>query len=189
MEGQGLPVDDLEAMLPAVGVILPPGSQLKGGTLAVNFTTTGPVDKLITTGTVRLENSALAGFNLGSKLSAISALSGKAPAQKDTTIQSFSANVRVAPDGTRAENINLIVPTLGTATGAGTVSPNNALDFKMKADNIPFLIVGTTSDPKFVPDVKGIAGSLMQNALTGNKPGQKNPLSGVSDMFKKKPPN
>jgi AsmA protein len=188
LEGQGLPVDDLEAMLPAVGVILPSGSQLKGGTLAVSFSTTGPMDKLVTTGTVRLENSALAGFNLGSKLSAISALSGKAPAQKDTTIQNFSANVRVAPEGTRADNISLIVPTLGNATGAGTVSPSNALDFKMKAENIPFLIQGTTSDPKFVPDVKGIAGSLMQNALSGNKNGQKNPLGGVTDMFKKKPP-
>jgi AsmA protein len=190
LEGQGLPVDDLEAMLPAVGVILPSGSRLKGGTLAVNFSSNGPVDKLVTTGTVRLENSALAGFNLGSKLSAISALSGKGAAQqKDTTIQNFSANVRVAPEGARADNISLIVPTLGNATGAGTVSPSNALDFKMKADNIPFLIQGTTSDPKFVPDVKGMAGSLMQNALTGNKNGQKNPLSGVSGMFKKKPPN
>lgn len=187
LEGQGLPVDDLEAMLPAVGVILPSGSQLKGGTLAVNFTITGPVDKLVTTGTVHLENSALAGFNLGSKLSAVSALSGKAPAtQKDTTIQNFSANVRVAPEGTRADNISLIIPTLGNATGAGTVSPSNALDFKMKADNIPFMIQGTTSDPKFLPDVKGMAGSLMQNAL-GNKTGQKNPLGGVSGLFKKKP--
>ena len=192
LEGQGLPVDDLEAMLPAVGVILPSGSQLKGGTLSVNFSTTGPVDKLVTTGTVRLENAALAGFNLGSKLSSISALSGKGGGQqqqqqqqKDTTIQNFSADVRVAPEGTRADNINLVVPTLGTATGAGTVSPSNALDFKMKADNIPFLIQGTTSDPKFVPDVKGMASGLMQNALGKN--GQKNPLSGVSGMFKKKP--
>ena len=189
LEGQGLPVDDLEAMLPAVGVILPSGSQLKGGTLALNFTITGPVDKLVTTGTVRMENSALAGFNLGSKLSAISALSGKGAAQqqKDTVIQNFSANVRVAPEGTRADNISLIVPSLGTATGEGTVSPSNALDFKMKADNIPFVIQGTTSDPKFVPDVKGMASGLMQNALGGNKAGQKNPLSGVSGMFKKKP--
>ena len=188
LEGQGLPVDDLEAVLPAVGVILPSGSQLKGGTLAANFTSTGPVDKLVTTGTVRLENSALAGFNLGSKLSAISALSGKGGgAQKDTTIQNFSANVRVAPEGTRAENISLIVPTLGNAIGAGTVSPSNALDFKMKADNIPFLIQGTTSDPKFLPDVKGMAGGLLQNALSGNKTGQKNPLSGMSGLLKKKP--
>ena len=30
-----MPVDDLEGMLPAVGVILPTGSRLKGGTLSV----------------------------------------------------------------------------------------------------------------------------------------------------------
>src|ERR1700688_1337854 len=186
LEGQGLPVDDLEAELPAVGVILPSGSQLKGGTMAANFTITGPVDKLVTVGTVHLENSALAGFNLGSKLSSISALSGKSGTQqKDTTIQTFSANVRVAPEGTRAENINLVVPSLGTATGAGTVSPSNALDFKMVADNIPFAITGTTSDPKFMPDVKGMASGLMKGALQGNKLPTKNPLGGVSGMFKK----
>jgi AsmA protein len=190
LEGQGLPVDDLEAVLPAVGVILPSGSQLKGGTLALNFTIVGPVDKTVTAGTIRMENAALANFNLGSKLSAISALSGKGAAQqqKDTVIQNFSSNVRVAPEGTRADNINLVVPSLLTATGAGTVSPSNALDFKMKADNIPFVISGTTSDPKFLPDVKGMAGSLLQDALGGNKPGQqKNPLGGLSGMFKKKP--
>lgn len=189
LEGQGLPVDDLEAVLPAVGVILPSGSQLKGGTLALNFTIVGPVDKTVTAGTVRMENAALANFNLGSKLSAISALSGKGAAQqqKDTVIQNFSSNVRVAPEGTRADNINLVVPSLLTATGAGTVSPSNALDFKMKADNIPFVISGTTSDPKFLPDVKGMAGSLLQDALSGNKTGQKNPLGGLSGMFKKKP--
>jgi AsmA protein len=185
LKGQGLPVDDLEAMLPAVGVVLPPKSQLKGGTLALDFSTTGPVDKLVTVGTFKLENSALAGFSLGSKMSAISALGGKGAGEKDTTIQTFSANVHVAPDGTRAESINLIVPSLGTVTGAGTVSPSDALDFKMKADVIPFLIEGTTADPKFVPDVKGMAGGLLKNAL-GDKNGT-NPLSGVSGMFKKKP--
>jgi AsmA protein len=185
LKGQGLPVDDLEAMLPAVGVVLPPKSQLKGGTLALDFSTVGPVDKLVTTGTFKLENSALAGFSLGSKMSAISALGGKGAGEKDTTIQAFSADVHVAPDGTRAEKINLIVPSLGTVTGAGTVSPSDALDFKMKADVIPFLIEGTTADPKFVPDVKGMAGGLLKNAL-GDKNGN-NPLSGVSGMFKKKP--
>ena len=186
LNGQGMPVDDLEAMLPAVGVVLPPKSQLKGGTLAMNFSITGPVDKLVTAGTVKLENSALAGFSMGSKMSAISALGGKGAGEKDTTIQNFSADVHMAPDGTRAENIDLIVPSLGTVTGAGTVSPSNALNFKMKADNIPFLIEGTTSDPKFLPDVKGMAGGLLNNAL-GNKSGQNNPLSGVPGMFKKKP--
>lgn len=184
MVGQGMPVDDLEAMLPAVGVVLPPKSQLKGGTLAINFTIVGPVDKLVTTGTIKMENSALAGFSLGSKMSAISALGGKGAGEKDTTIQNFSADVRVAPEGTRADNIDLVVPSLGTVTGAGTVSPSNALDFKMKADAIPFTIQGTTEDPKFAPDLKGMAGSLLKGL--GDKNGQ-NPVSGLTGMFKKKP--
>jgi AsmA protein len=184
LDGQGMPVDDLEAMLPAIGVTLPPKSELKGGTVATHFTIVGPVDKLVTTGTIRLENSTLAGFSLGSSLSAVSALGGKGSGGKDTVIQNLSANLRVAPDGTRADDVNLTIPTLGTLTGAGTVSPSNALDFKMKADAIPFLIQGTTSDPKFIPDVKGMAGSLLNNAL-GSKNGQKNPLGGLGGLLKK----
>lgn len=192
LAGQGMPVDDLEAMLPALGVTLPSGSRLKGGTLTVNFNILGPVDKLVTTGTLRLENTALAGFNLSSKLSSISALSGKNTGGSDTVIQNFSSDVRVAPDGTKADNINLNVPSFGVLTGAGTVSPANALDFKMSASlgglmkvggSIPFFIQGTTSDPKFVPDVKGMASGLFKNAL-GNQSGQKkNPLGG---LFNKK---
>ena len=184
--GQGMPVDDLEAVLPAVGVVLPPKSQLKGGTLEMTFSITGPVDKLVTAGAFKMVNSALAGFNLGSAMSAVSALSGKAPSGNDTTIQNFSADVHMSPEGTRADNIDLIVPSLGTVTGAGTVSPSNALAFKMKADNIPFLVEGTTAAPKFVPDVKGMAGSLLNDALS-NKSGQNSPLNGLSGMFKKKP--
>jgi len=210
LSGQGMPVDDLEAMLPALGVVLPPKSTLKGGTLNTNLAIEGPVNKLVTTGTIRLENSALAGFNLGSRLQAVSALSGKTTGGNDTTIQNFSSDVHVAPDGTRAENINLTIPAFGVLTGAGTVSSSNALNFKMNANlsggavtgvaqmaglgskggSIPFFIQGTTSDPKFVPDVKGMAGGMLQQALQGNKanPGQTNPLSGLSGLFKKKKP-
>jgi|CZKJ01.1.fsa_nt_gi AsmA protein len=187
LDGQAMPVDDLEAMLPAVGVILPPKSQLKGGTLAINFSIAGPVDKLVETGTIRMQNSALSGFSLGSKMSAISALGGKGAGEKDTAIQNFSADVHATAESTRADNINLAVPSLGTVTGAGTVSPSNALDFKMKADAIPFLIQGTTADPKFVPDVKGMAGSMLNGALGGAKNGTKSPLGGVSGLLNKKP--
>jgi AsmA protein len=185
LSGQGMPVDDLEAMLPAVGVVLPPKSQLKGGTLAIEFLIAGPVNKLVTTGTIKLQNSALAGFSLGSAMSAISALGGKGAGEKDTTIQNFSADVHVAPEGTRADNIDLIVPSLGTVTGTGTVSANNTLDFKMKADAIPFMIEGTTADPKFVPDLKGMATGLVKGVAGKN--GLAAPVSGVSGMFKKKP--
>jgi AsmA protein len=186
LDAPSMPVDDLEAMLPALGVILPPKATLKGGTLSTNMTISGPVDKLVTVGTVKLENSTLANFNLGSKLSAISALSGKKTGD-DTVIQNFSSDVRVAPEGTKADNINLNVPSVGVVTGGGTVTPANQLDFKMKADvsgmGIPFSVGGSTADPKFVPDVKGMATGMLKG-LGGA--GEK-PVTGLTGLFKKKP--
>jgi AsmA protein len=197
LNAQGMPVDDLEAMLPALGVVLPPKSQLKGGNLNTNLTIVGPVDKLVTAGPIKMENATLANFNLGSKLSAISALSGKTNATgNDTVIQNFSSNVRVAPEGTRADDINLTVPSIGVVTGAGVVSPSNEMAFKLAANiggmgAVPFTVSGTTSDPKFMPDVKGIAGGLLKNALNGTgKPDQQNPVDTVMGLFnKKKPPS
>ena len=190
LNGPGMPVDDLEAMLPALGVVLPPKATLKGGDLNVSLAILGPVNQLVTTGTIRLENSELANFNLGSKLSAISALSGKsAGTGNDTTIQNFSSDVRVAPEGTQANNINLTVPALGVLTGAGKVSPANELAFKMNASmsglEIPFGIAGTTADPKFVPDMKGTAEGLLKGLAGPGK--QQSPASSVMGLFKKKP--
>jgi AsmA protein len=195
--GDKMPVDDLEAMLPAVGVILPPKATLKGGHLIVNVVSSGPVDKLVSTGSVKMENTQLANFNLGEKMgAAISALSGKNTGN-DTTIQNFSSDVKMSPAGTEANNVNLTVPAIGVLTGAGTVSPSNELAFKMKADvqgaGIPFGITGTTSNPKFTPDVKGIATGLLQGYLNnqgkGNNQQQQDPINGVIGLFgKKKPP-
>lgn len=191
LNGPGMPVDDLEAMLPALGVVLPPKASLKGGSLNVNLAIAGAVDKLVTTGTVRMENTELANFDLGSKMAAISALAGKKTGN-DTTIQNFSSDVRVAPEGTQANNINLTVPSIGVLTGTGTVSPSNELAFKMNADvsgmGVPFGIQGTTSDPKFVPDVKGMAKGLLQGALAGKGNNQQNPVSNVMGLFSKKKP-
>jgi len=208
LNGSDMPVDELEAMLPAMGVVLPSGSQLKGGTLSANLDIVGPADKLVITGPIRLSNTKLAGFDMGSKLSAVSALSGKHTGGTDTTIQNFSSTVRVAPDGTQANAINLTIASLGVVTGAGTVSPAGALNFKMNANlsggaaggvtqmaglggqagNVPFMIEGTTSDPKFVPDVKGMAGSAIQQAISGKLPGgnQSNPASALGGLFGKK---
>jgi len=208
LAGSDVPVDEVEAVLPALGVVLPSGSKLQGGTISANLSIVGPMDKLVITGPVRLSNTKLAGFDLGSKLSAISALSGKNTGGKDTTIQNLSAEVRVAPEGTQANNINLTMPALGVVTGAGTVSPSGALNFKMSANvsggvaggltqmaglggqggNVPFMIEGTTSDPKFVPDIKGMAGSAAQQAISGKLPGGQgnNPASALGGLFGKK---
>ncbi len=207
LTGQGMPVDELVAMLPAAGVVLPSGSQLKGGTLALDLDAVGPLEKLVTTGAVRLSNSQLAGFNLGSKMSAISALSGKAQTGNDTSIQNASTDVRMAPEGTRLDKINLVIPALGTVVGTGTVSPSGALNFNMSANpsggavtgvtqlaglggkgtgNIPFTIQGTTSNPTFMPDVRGMVNSQVKGLL---QPGnQNNPLGGLTGLFGKKKP-
>jgi AsmA protein len=209
--GENMPVDELQAVLPAVGVVLPPGSQLKGGTLSLNVDSAGPVNKLVSTGDVKLNNSQLAGFNLASKMSAISALSGQKTGN-DTNIQNLSSDVRIAPDGTRLEKISLIIPALGTVAGTGTVSPSGALNFNMTVNlsggavtgltqmaglggkgtgSVPFLIQGTTSNPVFMPDVKGMVGGQLKGLMQGNQTGdQNNPLGAITGLFgkKKKPP-
>jgi AsmA protein len=208
LDARDMPGDELEPMLPSLGIVLPSGSQLKGGTLSAELGIVGPVDKLVITGPVRLTNTKLAGFDLGSKLGALSAFAGKAAANPDTSIQNASLNARVAPEGTKADNINLTVLSVGVITGAGTVSPAGALNFKMLADlkggvaggltqvaslgsgkgGIPFAIEGTTSNPHFVPDMKGMAGGIAQGAMGDMKGVTKaNPASAISGLLGKKP--
>lgn len=199
LNGPNMPVNDLRAMLPAVGVVLPAKATLEGGNVDVNMASAGPVNALVTTGSVKMQNTRLANFNLGQKMATIAALAGKNTGN-DTTIQNFSSDVKMAPQGTAANNINLTVPAIGVLTGNGTVSPNNELAFKMDAKvggmGIPFGITGTTSDPKFTPDVKGIAGGLLQGILNSQAPNtsnnqqqqQQNPLNTVMGLFNKKKP-
>jgi len=215
LNADGMPVDDLQAMLPALGIVLPSGSRLQGGTLSVNVGITGPVDKLVIAGPIRLSQTKLQGFNLASKMSAISALSG-AQTGSDTSIQNLSTDARVAPEGVRTQNINLTIPALGTVTGNGNISPGGALDYKMNASlsggvvtgltqmaglggkggSIPFFIQGTTSDPKFMPDVQGMVGSQLKGGLggaLGGLTGGKNstgdsasPMDALGGLFGKK---
>lgn len=215
LNAPNMPVEELQAMLPALGVVLPSGSQLKGGTLSADLSIVGPIDKLVIAGPVKLSDTKLSGFDLGSKLGALSAFAGKAVSNPDTTIQNFSTNARVAPEGTRADNLNLTVPAIGVITGAGTVSPVGALAFKMLANlhggmagglaqvagmssgkgGIPFSIAGTTSKPEFVPDIKGMAtgmaGNALQGVLNGGKvPGAKtgSPMDALGGLLGKKKP-
>lgn len=211
LNGQNMPVDDLQAMLPAVGVVLPSGSSLKGGTLSTTLGIAGPTDKLVITGPLKLADTKLAGFDLSSKLSAISKFTGSGGGGgQDTSIQNLSTNARVAPEGIRTDNVNLAIPALGVLTGNGTISPGGALDYKMSANlaggavtgltqmaglgnkggAIPFFIKGTTSSPSFVPDVQGMLGSQLKGGLgqfTGQKGGQQDDLvNSVTGLFGKK---
>ncbi|HEU5450755.1 MAG TPA: AsmA family protein [Terriglobales bacterium] len=190
INGKDMPIQDVAGLLPALGVTLPAGSSLQGGTATADLDVDGPVDKLVTAGTLDVANVKLAGFNLGSKMSAIAALAG-IHATPDTNIQAMSSKLRIAPEGIRADSLTVIVPEIGTVTGAGTIAANNALNFKMLAKinqsatnvmgnltriaslnqsaskGIPFRIQGTTSNPVFVPDVGGMLGNQVQAPVQG----------------------
>ncbi len=173
------------------------GFEAQGGTLSLEIDSNGPLDKLVSNGWVKMSNTALEGFSVTSKLSAIPGLGGK-QSGNDTVIENLSSDVRNAPEGTRLDKINLVVPSLGTVTGAGTISPDQALDFKMLANlagagagltkvvglgagGIPVAIGGTTSNPTFAPDMKAVANGKLKSLI----PGKSNPLGGL--FGKKKP--
>src|SRR5216683_2120642 len=233
LDAKDMPAKDLEAFLPALGIHLPKGASLAAGTLNTDLNVTGPTNKLVTNGTVGLFKAKIANFDLGSKMSTISTLTGLKTGQ-DLDIEKLTTNLRMAPDGLQAENFLAVVPALGNLNGGGTVDSKNNLDFKMaatlansatfsssggapvsgiggvlgaigggkgncKGATIPFLIHGTTADPKFVPDVGGIAASLVKSQLgcAGSTaagvtpPQQLNPSTAVDalgGLFKKKKP-
>jgi AsmA protein len=132
VDGQGLPATDLETFLPALAINLPTGSKLTAGTLSTNLHVTGPTNKLVTDGTIGLYNGKLSGFDLGQKMSSVASLAGLKTG-KDLDIEKFTSNVHMAPTGLRADNLDLVVPSLGTVVGGGTLDSKNNMDFKLVA--------------------------------------------------------
>jgi len=168
LSGAEMPVPQLAAMLPALGIVLPAGSSLQGGTASVELSFEGPFEFPVISGSIGLHNTGLAGFSLGAKLSALGKLAG-IQTGGSTGIESFTATVRLAAEGGTAHDIKLVAPALGELTGDGAVSPSHALDFRMRATlhaggvlaplgpvSIPFRIEGTAANPVFKPDVQAL---------------------------------
>jgi AsmA protein len=206
--GDSMPAKDLEGFLPAIAVNLPQGANLTAGTLSTNLHITGPTNRLVTDGNIGLYKATLAGFDLGSKMSAISALTGL-QSSKDLQIEKMTTNVHMAPTGLKADNFDAVLPALGTLVGGGTLDAKNNLDFVMAATlqhgivggmsagsevgkltgssackdsggtKIPFKIEGTTANPKFVPDTAGAAAGLLKAQL-GCAGGAANGIQGIT---------
>jgi AsmA protein len=162
VNGQNLPATDLETFLPALGINLPSGSKLSAGTLSADLHLTGPTNKLVTDGTIGLFNGKLAGFNLGQKMSSVASLAGLKTGN-DLEIQKFTSNVHMAPTGLRADNLDLVVPQLGTVVGNGTLDSKNNMDFKLVATvNTALLTNAAGNLPGGVP---GGAGGIVGQVL------------------------
>ena len=134
-----LPVDQVEELLPAVGVKLPTGSSLKGGALSATLAITGPATAVTLVGPVSIDNTLLAGFDIGSKIEGLNPFGGKGGG---TTIQQLRADVNSSPQSTQLNNILANLPQIGTATGTGNVASSGALDFKLTAKFNPNTGVG-----------------------------------------------
>ena len=132
LDGQNMPAKDLESFLPALGIYLPKGATLQGGTLNANLNLTGPTNKIVTTGNVGLFGAKLAGFDLGSKMAAISSLTG-VQTGKDLQIEKLTTNLRMVPNGLKADHLIAVVPSVGNLVGGGTIDSKNNLDFTMTA--------------------------------------------------------
>jgi AsmA protein len=205
LSAPAMQVEELAAMLPALDIVLPQGSSLEGGSAAANVTVDGETDKLVSDGSVAIQKTRLAHFDLGSEMSTVAKLTG-IKISPDTDFDNISASVHSDLSGVKVEKISIVAPAIGELSGAGAVSPTNGLDFKMRANlhtggvlnivnpsgntSVPFSIQGTSAEPKFVPDVKGLIGGIAEQKLkplTNSEIGKE--ATGIVDLFKKKKAN
>jgi AsmA protein len=183
---QSVPIDGLQALMPAVGVRLPNGAVLKGGTLSANFGIKGSADDNVIVGSYEIRNTQLVGYNLGSKIVGIAAMGGIKTGDT-TAIQISRADMRITKSGSVTTNIYSVLPALGESTGSGTVSPSGQLNFHLiskvtsakglnkvgvniltklnstsaaakpsTATGIPINITGTAENPVITADVSGL---------------------------------
>jgi AsmA protein len=156
---QATSIDELEAFLPAVGVHLPSGSRLQGGTLTTNLAITGTAAAPIISGPIRIDNTNLAGFDLGSKLGPLSSLAG-IKSGSGTAIQSLSTNVTINGGNVRTDNVSVVVPAIGSATGAGTISAAGALNYNVIL-KLTGVLGAVSGNGGAASGAGGIAGQLM----------------------------
>ncbi len=159
-----LPVDQLEQLLPAAGIKLPSGSQLQGGTLTANLTITGPANAMTIAGPIEIDNTKLAGFDLGSKIQGINPLGGTGGG---TQIEKVSVTVSSSPQMTSFSDIFASVPVIGTASGSGTISPSEELNFQLVAKFSNSSMVGSAVNT----DVNTIANVLGDRSNTAASKG------------------
>lgn len=157
LSAPGLPIDQVERLLPVVGVRLPSGSSLQGGNLTANIAITGPATSATMIGPVEIDNAKLAGFDLGSKIQGLNPFGGGGGG---TQIQVLKATVNSSPEGTKLSDIYADVPQIGTATGDGTVSPGGNLDFHLTAKLNSSNVVGAAAN-QAMNAVSGMVGSFL----------------------------
>lgn len=173
LSAPGLPIDGLEQLLPAVGIRLPSGSSLRGGTLTATLNITGTPATLRVAGPAEIDNTRLAGYAVASNIEglagSIESKTAGPKASDSTDIRKFTAKVVSTPQSTQLNQIDCDMPLLGTATGSGTVAASGAMDFELKAKLNSSGGVGGALTAA-VGNVAGVAGNLLHGAATKGVP-------------------
>ncbi len=210
LAGPNMPLPELLAFLPVFDVVLPSGATIEGGTVTIGLASRGTIQHLNTSGSVKIEKTKLANYDLGSKLRIVQQLAGL-PTTAATDIDLAGASFDMGPFGTRLRDIKFVAPSIGQLSGEGTVSLLHELDFRMSAvvktggllaaalqqrgdtTTVPFFIQGTSANPVFKANVNAIANEKLQQALKNPEGAVKNArelvntAKGILNMFKKAP--
>lgn len=161
LSAPNLPVDQLEQLLPAFGVRIPAGSSLHGGTLTANLAVSGPATEATIAGPIEIDNTKLAGFDVGSKIQGLNPFGSTGGG---TDIQTLKATVNSTPQQTQVNDIYGNLPQIGTATGSGTVAASGALNFNMVATLTSNNAAGALANQAVntaVNQVQGIIGGFL----------------------------
>jgi AsmA protein len=187
LTGKNVPIDDLQAVLPSVPVRLPEGSHLRGGTLSINFTITGPLNSPVVSGPVQVADTTLVGYNLGAQIGSVASFAGKAISKPDTYLRSMSCDTTATLAGSTSTNIQADIPSVATSTGSGTANPDGTIHYEILSyptsgvagglikmssvgsgkGAIPIEIEGTVAHPIYVTDTKAAARSIVGQTAKG----------------------
>ena len=197
------PLTDLARLLPALGVKLPPGSSLRGGTLTGEMKMRGPLQSPSRIGYVEVTNARLANYNVAGKMGGVVRLAGVDTGGKDTVIEQFKTKFASKKGYTKLTDLRLVIPGLRIA-GNGGFADDGPLDFRGAATltraegaavagllqsvtgssgTIPFRVTGTLENPVFRPDVGGL---LKQRAAEQQPADAEQFLKGLGGLFGKK---
>jgi AsmA protein len=201
LNGPNLSIDELQAMLPTLAVKLPSGSHLQGGEASVALRITGSAAAWTIAGPVKASNFTMVGFNLASQLGSFMGLAGKTISSPDTSFRSLSLHVQMTKAGIQVDHLEIDVPSVGSSTGAGTISPAGDVKISMlgtpaggiagdltrmglaagggKGGTVPIFLNGTLDKPVYTTDTSTAARAMTAQAARGV-------VSKIGGLFKKK---
>jgi AsmA protein len=152
-----LPLDDLGRLFPAVGITLPKGASLQGGTLTAKIAIIGSATSAALSGPIEIDSTTLSGFDLASNIDGLGSFSST---RNGTDIRLLKANVSSNPQGTRLSDIYGEMPQIGTASGVGTVAPSGEIEFRLIAKVYGLNTAGSPASQATIT----ASGSLQPNA-------------------------